>query len=244
MKTTISTNGTNIFFRKRMHRFFLRPITTTLAAFFITSFTNVSLAATANELRCGGLENAFGPLDYRIASADNKKLVERAHFTREVEYLVHRKIGEFGRDIDYTLRVFPNHPRALKSMMDLGFRTKTEKPPGANWPVWCYFDRAIRFTPDDGQVKTIYAIYLNRIGKRTEAIDQLHQAQKLLPESGNIHYNLGLIFLDLGEFENSLLHAHKAYALGFQLPGLRNRLKEANKWKEPLPKNETNEISQ
>jgi tetratricopeptide (TPR) repeat protein len=83
----------------------------------------------------------------------------------------------------------------------------------------------------------IFAIYLNRIGKRTEAIDQLHQAQKLLPESANIHYNLGLIFRELGDFENSLAHAHKAYALGFQLPGLRNRLKQANEWREPLPKN-------
>lgn len=237
MKTTISINGTTILLPKRMQRLFLRQATPVLAALFITSFTNISLAATANELRCGGLENAFGPFDYRVANDDNKKLVERAHFTREVEYLIRRKTGPFGKDIDYTLRVFPNHPRALKSMMDLGFKAKKETPEGATWPVWCYFDRAIRFTPDDGQVKMIFAIYLNRIGKRTEAIDQLHQAQKLLPESANIHYNLGLIFLDLGDFENSLVHAHKAYALGFQLPGLRNRLKQANEWREPLPKN-------
>ena len=237
MKTTISINGTTILLPKGIQRLFLRQATTILAALFITSFTNISLAATANELRCGGLENAFGPFDSRVANDDNKKLVERAHFTREVEYLIRRKTGPFGKDIDYTLRAFPNHPRALKSMMDLGFKAKKEKPDGASWPVWCYFDRAIRFTPDDGQVKMIFAIYLNRIGKRTEAIEQLHQAQKLLPESANIHYNLGLIFLDLGDFENSLAHAHKAYALGFQLPGLRNRLKQANEWREPLPKN-------
>ena len=244
MKATISINGTTISFRRERHRLFLWQIITALAALFITSFTNTSSAATANEWRCGGLENAFGPFDYRVANVDNKKLVERAHFTRDIEYLIKPKTGPFGHDIDYTLRAFPNHPRALKSMMDLGFKAKKERPEGANWPVWCYFDRAVRFTPDDGQVKMIFAIYLNRTGKRAEAIDQLHQAQKLLPESANIHYNLGLIFLDLGEFESSLLHAHKAYALGFQLPGLRNRLKEANKWREQVQNNEASEKSQ
>ncbi len=233
MKTTISIKYVTIYFPHGLHRFCLRQITTALATFSIIFFTNISLASTENELKCGGLDNAFGPFDYRVANAANKKIVEGNHFTYEVEYLIQQKTGPFGGDIDYTLRAFPNHPRALKSMMELGFKAKTEKPAGAKWPVWCYFDRAIRFRPDDVQAKMVYAIYLHRKGKPKEAIEQLQQVQSLVSDNANVHYNMGLIFLDLGDYENSLAHAHKAYALGFQLEGLRNRLKRANRWRDP-----------
>lgn len=193
-------------------------------------------AATDNESRCGFLGNAFGPFDYRTAQANDKLIVERVHFSPQTEHLIRGSgTGALGADIDYTLRVFPNHPRALKAMMELGFREKAEKPRGANWPVWCYFDRAIRFKGDDAQAKMVYAIYLQRKGKSKEAIEQLEEADALVQDNGNIHYNLGLIYLDLGNYEKSLLHAHKAYKLGFQLEGLRNRLKRANKWSEPEP---------
>ena len=37
------------------------------------------------------------------------------------------------------------------------------------------------------------------------------------------------------EYEKASAHAQKAYALGFPLPGLKNKLKAAGKWKEPPP---------
>ncbi len=194
-------------------------------------------AVTDNEFVCGALEASFGPFDYRVTPIDRKQLVEGAHFTREVELLIRGNAS--GKDplgdISYTLRVFPNHPRALKSIMEYGITKKTDNPSGSRWPIWCYFDRAIRFQPDDAQVRMLYGLYLQRKGKFREALLQLDEAQKLAGENANIHYNIGLIYLDLGEFEEALDHAHRAYALGFPLPGLRNRLKRAGKWREPAP---------
>ena len=192
------------------------------------------LATTEGEFSCGSLNNGYGPFDYRKTTDAERQIVEQHHFTPPVEQLVRGSTAsEPGGDLDYTLRAFPNHPRALKSMMELGFRKKTDRPTGTKWPVWCYFERAIRFKPNDAQVRMVYAMYLQRKGKTKEALKQLQEAQALVEDSANIHYNLGLIYLDLGDYENSLAHAHKAYKLGFPLEGLRNRLKRANKWRDP-----------
>lgn len=203
-------------------------------------------ALTDNEIQCGRLENPHGPFDYRKASPDQRKLVDNAHFTREVEQLIRGNTsGDPAGDLDYTLRAFPNHPRALRSLMEWGFKKKSDHPKGTNWPVWCYFDRAIRFQPDDAQVKMLYGIYLQRKGNYQESVQQLLNAEKLAGDNANIHYNIGLVYLDLGDYERSLEHAHRAYLLGFPLEGLRNRLKRVGKWKEAGPvENEPKEILQ
>ena len=175
---------------------------------------------------------SFGPFDYRTASEKNKQLVEGAHFTREVETLRGGHSGLIGGDIDYTLRAFPNHPRALQSMMKLGEVQKTERPRGARFTVECYFARGVRFAPDDGAVKILYGIYLLRRGQKNEAVEQLQAAQELVGDNPNLHYNLGLAYFDLKVYDKALMHAQKAYELGFPLPGLRDKLKQAGKWRD------------
>ena len=158
-------------------------------------------------------------------------LVERFHFTSTVERLKHGvQSGAIGGDIDYTLRAFPNHYRALVAMMNLRFKERKDPPKGARWGVECYFDRAFRFSPDDGTVHTIYGIYMMRLGKNADAIAQFDIAAKLGDDSGNLHYNAGLAYFELGDYDKALTHAKKAYDLGFDLPGLRDKLKKAGKW--------------
>jgi tetratricopeptide (TPR) repeat protein len=96
--------------------------------------------------------------------------------------------------------------------------------------VPCYFDRAIRFAPDDGMVRMILGMYLFKSGNKDEALKQLKQAEKLEANNANLHYNLGLLYFDLKDYDESLAHAKKAYALGFNLPGLRSKLQSVNKW--------------
>ena len=123
----------------------------------------IAQPAAADEATCGTLRNAYGPYDYRSVTARQLQLVEDYHFTPPVEELKHGKSGlTIGGDIDYTLRAIPNHYRALVAMMNLGFKGKKDPPPGAGFSVECYFDRAIRFRPEDGAVRTIYGIYLFR----------------------------------------------------------------------------------
>jgi Tfp pilus assembly protein PilF len=181
--------------------------------------------------RCGDLANAYGPYDYRT---DKGKLgvVEKNHFDRGVETLQRGIHAHLGGDIDYTLRAFPNHHRALAAMSRLGEKLKTEQPPQALYTVACYFERAVRFRPDDGTVRMLYAIYLAKQKRPKEALQHLQAAEETVGGNANLHYNMGLAYLDLKDYDRALAHAHKAYALGFPLPGLRNRLKRAGRWRE------------
>ncbi len=189
------------------------------------------LAATGNEIQCGSIQNAYGPFDYRTASADVKLIVERAHFTRDVEQLIRGKSsGTPVGDLDYTLRAFPNHHRALYSLMKWGEKKRTDTPKDAHWPIWCYFDRATRFQPEDAQVRLLYGIYLQKNGRYSESLEQLRIAESFAGENANILYNIGLVYLDLNNSEKALEYAHRAYRLGFPLEGLRNRLKRLGKW--------------
>jgi tetratricopeptide (TPR) repeat protein len=183
---------------------------------------------------CGDLANAYGPFDYRT-SKDRLVIVEGAHFTADVESLRRGTTGSLGADIDYTLRASPNHHRALIAMMTLGRKLNTDQPQGAHYTITCYFDRGTRFAPDDAVVRLIYGTYLSRLNKRSEAMEQLSLALKLDPDNANIHYNLGLIYLDVKDYPNARLHAQRAYELGFALPGLKKRLEEAGQWSGSTP---------
>jgi tetratricopeptide (TPR) repeat protein len=179
---------------------------------------------------CGELTNGYGPYDYR-SDKDKLKVVHDYHFSPDVEFLRAGMSGYIGGDLDYILRAFPNHHRALRSMDLLGRKEKTEHPRGTRWSVECYFDRAIRFRKDDAMVRMLYGIYLVARDRKKDGVDQLQAAEKLGASGANFHYNLGLAYFDLGQHEAALVHAKKAYDLGFPLPGLKDKLKRAGKWR-------------
>ncbi len=181
---------------------------------------------------CGSLQNAYGPYDYRV-DKDRLGIVEGAHFTAEVESLRSGRSGYIGGDIDYTLRAFPNHPRALMAMMRLGEREHAERLRGAHYSVRCYFERAVRFRPNDATARMIYGTYLARHGKNTEALEQLEAASGYAGDDANVHYNLGLVYFSLGKYDEALSHAQTAYRRGFPLPGLKDKLRQAGQWVEP-----------
>ena len=117
-------------------------------------------------LACGSVENTYGPFDYRATDAPRRALVEKFHFTPKVETLKGGSTASTpGGDLQYTLGVFPNHPRALMATVKFAERTKRDPPPEMNLTVICWFDRAERFTPNDATVKMLYGMYLVRAGK-------------------------------------------------------------------------------
>lgn len=192
-----------------------------------------SALAQSNALACGDLKNGYGPFDYRT---DRSKLevVEQFHFTPEVEALIRGKSSaKLGQDLAYTLNAFPNHHRALMSVMRYGQKLKTPQPEDMQYSVECYFQRALRFRPDDTVARMIYATFLSTNGRSPEALRELDQAEKLAGDNAFTYYNLGLIYLDMKEYEKALTQAHKAMALGFNRTGLRDKLTEAGKWRAP-----------
>ncbi|HKU15962.1 MAG TPA: hypothetical protein VJQ52_16325 [Steroidobacteraceae bacterium] len=190
--------------------------------------------ALADEATCGSLKNAYGPFDYR--SDFNRKnkipIVEGAHFQPEVEalqmggpiYYSHRDlIG----GLDYTLRAIPNHHRALSALARYALRGWETDPYRT---ADCYFDRAIRFTPDDAQVRMIYGSYLHRKKDLKGALEQYTVARELLPGSVELAYNFGLLYLDMGDKQKAREEAVQAYSGGYPLPGLRDKLARAGLW--------------
>lgn len=176
------------------------------------------------------LDNAFGPFDYRTVDAQSKHLVEKEHFTPPIETLRAGRSGPLGGELDYTLRAMPNHPRALMAMVRLGEKLRSNRPPGAQYPVECYFDRAIRFTPDDPMVRVLYGDYLAKRGRVDEARQHLAVAEANGGDNAQIVYNLGLAYLELKDYDKAIGFARKAKEMGIQFPGLQQRLQRAGKW--------------
>ena len=203
----------------------------------IGSLTSPLAVAQQAQSACGNaLVNTFGPHDYRVEHGYNRRIVEDNHFTLRVESLISGVSTSLGSDIDYTLRAFPNHHRALISMMNLGARMKSPMPPGAQFSVECYFMRALQFRQDDTIVRMIYAKYLATNGRKPEAIRQLETVSQGAKENGFTQYNAGLIYFEMGEFDKALLQAHRAMSLGFERSGgLRQQLEKASKWVDPPP---------
>ena len=161
-------------------------------------------------------------------------VVERRHFTADVRALRRgESTSEIGGDIAYTLRKFPNHYQALLAMGDWSIKTARNPPAAAGYSVECWFERARVFAPDDAMVKVAFGIYLLKRGKPREAVAQLEAARGDDESNANVHYNLGLAYVETKDFDKAIESAHRAYELGFPLPGLKDRLERAGKWRDP-----------
>ncbi|WP_405242479.1 tetratricopeptide repeat protein [Lentisalinibacter salinarum] len=205
-----------------------------LSIWMLPTLLPVAGAQTANQLsECGELNNAYGPFDYTNAEHRREKLpiVERFHFNDEV-FRLERGLtsGNPTGDIAYTLHAFPNHHRALDAMARLHRKHQTEKLPGARYSLACYFDRARRMAPHDATIPMLQGIHFFKTGRMDQAEISFQVALDLAPNSAEIHYNLGLLYIREGNFEYAREHAVRAYELGFPLPGLRRKLIDADQW--------------
>ena len=203
------------------------------AGFFFMGMPAMAAVAmfTGDPDSCRELQMDFKPLDYRIATPSQRAIVETYHFTTRVATLQGgESTAEAGADIAYTLRAFPNHPRALYAMAELGRRQKRAVPDKSWLSVECWFHRAVQFRPDDGQVRIIYGLELLKDGKREAAIEELERGIALIPDNGNAHYNVGLAYFEVGNYDAAREHARQAQSLGFSLPGLQRKLAKIGKW--------------
>jgi tetratricopeptide (TPR) repeat protein len=180
---------------------------------------------------CGNpFVNAYGPFDYRMATPEQRNLVESYHFTPAVEALRSGATGAIGSDLDYTLRAFPNHPRALMAMIRLSQHEKAAKPKGANFSVDCYLERALQFRPDDVNVRLVRGIYMSMKGNHLQAISEFEAVIEQQPANGNAHYNLGLAYFETKDYGRARAEAKKARELNFPLDGLQRKLQSVGKW--------------
>lgn len=200
----------------------------------------LALGATAAQAQqveennpCGPLTGLhYGPYDYRTEKG-KLRIVDLAHFTPPVEALIAGATGDLNSDLDYTLHASPNHHRALVSVMRLAARSKEAQLRGFQRSFYCFFERAVRFAPDDVVARMLFAQFLGQNKRVDDATRQLDLAIKLAPENAITQYNAGLVFLELGQYERALAQAHLAQSMGFARMELADGLKKANRWKEP-----------
>lgn len=204
---------------------------------------------------CGQLDNHYGPFDHRVTKSRIEFLprVEDAHFTdvtyklavAGAEYELYRKLFKFGpnaggnkkntsipADLDYTLRAFPNHPKALYAMSE--YQRKRGKPMyrpynDINYRVSdCYYQRARKFVVDDYLVYMLYGIQLYKEKKHKESLVEFEKAEKLSVDNSELVYNKGLLLFAMKRYEEANEYAIRAANLGYPLDGLRRKLNAIN----------------
>lgn len=196
-------------------------------------------ALSLEEIECGQMvvPRRVPPMDYRT---DRRMLltVEHAHFPSHVENLIRPVFTTFGSDIDYTLHAYPNHHRALVTLVRLGEREQTDKPKEMAYTIDCFFRRAIRFVPQDTVVRMLYAQYLIKKLRRDDALRHLDFVQSIAGDNAFTHYNLGLVYLQAAAHDKALEQAHRARVLGMEKAELKDRLTAEGRWREPKPSDE------
>lgn len=183
---------------------------------------------------CGDLTNAYGPFDVRKRPEmpDKIAIVEHAHFTPDVENGIKGSSSTLGGDLDYTLRAIPNHHRALATVAAVALRDHAVQIVGMRYPVECWFNRAVRFAADDPAVYATYGSYLFSLGQISRAGDMFKQGLAYEPDNITLNYNLGLVYFKQQNYDKAKVYAKKAYAAGYPLPGLKNKLIEVHQWDE------------
>ena len=166
----------------------------------------------------------YGPFDYTNPEHYLHKLpvVTKAHFTPNVENLIKGESGTIAADLTYTLRAFPNHHRALYSLVRYQLRDKNRR---LMVSPECFLERATEFKADDAIVYMIYGIYLHGLDRLPDAEQKYQKAEELFEQpSAELFYNMGLLYVDMANYEAASRYARRAYDLGYQLPGLRQML--------------------
>jgi tetratricopeptide (TPR) repeat protein len=157
--------------------------------------------------------------------------IEHNHLNSDVEQLIKgQSTASPGGDLRFILGYVPNHHRALSALMRLSLRDRTEMPAESGpLTVRCWLDRATVFSPQDGTSFMLYGIYLARNRLDAEAAKQLEKAAQLMPDNVDVSYNLGLIYLELKDYDKAVAQAKLAYAAGYPLPGLKQKLAAAGR---------------
>lgn len=190
----------------------------------------------------------YGPFDYYNPGKGSISVVERYH----MGFVLFKNQREknwcaYWDNLDYTLRAFPNHPKALTLMAEYlnqhqpcqsgsEHRSAVELMREIERGGWreknadYYFQTAITFRPQYAKTRILYARYLISERRHDEAIVQYQEALKTEPDAADAHYELGLLYFDKAEYAKARSHAERAYGLGNTRPDLRDKLTSTGHW--------------
>ncbi len=220
----------------------LRSLIVAAAVCLLASFPGLAFGQGAG---CGPvpLPGAAGPYDFLDADAVarwNIKDINSNHLAKIKPNLDEGRPYHALYELNFILIRIPNHYVAFSHLADI-----EQKFPGIEYEpakagmddtlyfpatAECYYDRAFRFRPNDPNLRLLMAIHYHKTDRLEQAVEQYKIAESMQENSADIQYNLGLAYFDLQEYDLSAEHAERAYALGYPLPGLRNKLAEVGAW--------------
>ncbi|GMQ88875.1 MAG: hypothetical protein BMS9Abin09_0315 [Gammaproteobacteria bacterium] len=181
--------------------------------------TAEAFAASNNEMAT----KFSGPKNYY--SADKLRgQVERYHIGPGIQKMEAGRYRYAKNDFDFILRHYPNHPRALSLVGELAIRTNNTDM------AIPYFQRAISLYPDTATTYAAYAVFLHKIDRLDEAINNYKRSIELNPSFIETHYNLGLAYFQAGQYSEANREAQLVYRKNYPLPALRQKLIKVKAW--------------
>lgn len=171
----------------------------------------------------GGVDS-LGPWDYTNPDTHvNLPRVEGSYFPPHVENLSTNPTQD-AISAAKTLRIYPNHHRALYTVMRYYREYPNLDSSNKLYTMECLFKRANFFAPKDPMVYMLNGMYYHWNSDFAGSKTKYLQAYELDPENPQVNYNLGLMYYDQGDYESSAKHAEIAYDGGYPLQGLRKKL--------------------
>jgi len=210
--------------------------------FYVSADNSVPwVGSTLDGSPCMGTLHGVGPFDYTDEKLrkDPTKLaiVEGRHFTSDVENLIKGETSTTPEgDLNYTLTSWPNHHRALISIINYQLKIKNKLMPGKlNSPPECYLQRAIYFSPKDAVIYSLYGYYLHKVNKLENSIKYYERAMELSPDNSKISYSYSLLLINLKRYDEAVKYAKIAYQDSHAPKGLKQKLQKLQMWSDSEP---------
>lgn len=187
--------------------------------------------AADDELPCNtGVIPGIHINDYRTRAAGTQSTwdagdVKRNHLDPAMAAM---RQGNYSRgvkaDLSFVMSSWPNYYPVLEALItyDLGGGKTYDFP-----TTRCFLERARTIFPDDVKVRLLEGYYFWKKNDKDRAISSYEDALALDPDASDAHYNLGLVYLEMNQYDKAREHAKAAYAAGYPLTGLKNRLAKA-----------------
>lgn len=176
-----------------------------------------------------------GRRDYRLMSSNASDLRDLRYqeFFHIEPARKQLRSGHLKQDVmnnlHFVLHKVPNDHRALALLIQ--WDKAGGRDPDYASPV-CYLAWARQFTPDDPMVWMYGGYYFYNKKAMDRARQWWEQALVLAPDNADVHYNLGLLMFAEGRYQEARTHAQAAYAGGYPLPGLREKLQKVGQWQQ------------
>lgn len=142
------------------------------------------------------------------------------------------KLNEAMREVKFTLEGLPEDSPVMPALLvTLGSVCQEQRNDSCALEK---FSAAIAARPSDPLPYSALALLHRKRKEMDLARDILMRGDKASQgQSAELKYNLGLVLLEMGDVNGALEQAHLAYAGGYPLPGLKNKLKRLGRWVEP-----------